>query len=102
MRRATFLAAVRADFRGIAGYIAEASGSVDAGIGFATRLRAKCHELAANETAMGRSRPELGRGIRSYPFGNYMIFFRYAEDRFEVIRIIERHRDISTLARGED
>ena len=51
---------------------------------------------------MGRPRPELGHEIRSYPFGNYLIFFRYAENRFEVIRIIERHRDISTLERGEN
>ena len=43
---------------------------------------------------MGRPRPELGQDIRTVPFGNYIIVFRYERDRFEVVNIVEGHRDI--------
>jgi hypothetical protein len=41
VRRATFLASVRADFLGILTYIAEQSGSVEVGEAFVRELRAK-------------------------------------------------------------
>jgi len=34
-------------------------------------------------------RPDL----RSYPFGEYVIFFRDLGDRFAVVQILERHRE---------
>ncbi len=66
MRRATFLASVRADLPSILTYIADESGSVAVGEAFARRLRAKCHELAALEAVIGRARPELREDIRSF------------------------------------
>jgi hypothetical protein len=35
--------------------------------------------------------------IRSSAFKGYVIFFRYVGDRFEVVNIIEGHRDINEL-----
>jgi plasmid stabilization system protein ParE len=35
--------------------------------------------------------------IRSFPFKGYLIFFRYAGDTFEVVNIIEGHRDVEAL-----
>ncbi len=46
---------------------------------------------------MGRQRPELAEGLRSVSEGNYIFFFRYIENTFEVIRITEGHRDMTTL-----
>ena len=46
---------------------------------------------------MGRPRDELAPGLRSVAFRNYVIFFRYREDRFEVVSILEGHRDIDRL-----
>jgi toxin ParE1/3/4 len=43
---------------------------------------------------MGVSRVDLAPDLRSAVFENYVIFFRYAEDRFEVVNILEGHRDI--------
>lgn len=43
---------------------------------------------------MGRKRPELGAGIRSRAFGNYIIYFRYGDTFMRVIRIIEAHREV--------
>ena len=61
---------------------------------FVAKLRARGHALAGYQTIMGRSRPELGLDIRTVPFGNYVIVFRYYRDRFEVVNIVEGHRDI--------
>ncbi|MBI1868288.1 MAG: type II toxin-antitoxin system RelE/ParE family toxin [Methylocystis sp.] len=94
MRRATFLASVRADFLAILTYIADASGSVVVAETFVRKLRAQCHKLAAINGTIGRARPELRVDIRSFPYKNYVIFFRYVANRFEVVNILERHMDI--------
>ncbi len=83
MRRASFLASVRADLLIILAYVADAGGSVAVGEDFVRRLGAKCHELAALESAIGGPRPELRSDMRSFPYKGYVILFRYAEDRFE-------------------
>ena len=97
MRRATFLASVRADLVGILAYLAETSGSVAVGETFVRKLRDQCHKLASFEGVMGRARPELRPDIRSFPYKGYVIFFRYAGERFEVVNIVEGRRDIDTF-----
>lgn len=97
MRRARFLASVEADLLGIFTYIAEASDSVAIAEGFIGKLRGRCHELAGLPGTLGRTRPELRPDIRSIVFKGYVIFFRYIEDRFEVVNILEGHRDIEAL-----
>ncbi len=102
MRRATFLASVRVDLLAILTYIADESGSVAVGEAFVRKLRAKCHKLAALPSTIGRARPELRAGIRSFPYMGYVIFFRYVGERFEVVNILERHRDIESYFSGQD
>ena len=99
MPRLVLTPAAQGDLMGIAGYIESASGSVDAAQHFIDKLPAKCEKLAALPGTAGRERPELLPGLRSTPFGNYEIFFSCVllEDRreaFEVVNILERHRDI--------
>lgn len=43
---------------------------------------------------MGRARLELGAGIRSRAFGNYIIYFTYEDRTLRIIRIIEAHREV--------
>jgi hypothetical protein len=43
---------------------------------------------------MGVSSSDLAPELRSTVFQNYVIFFRYVEDRLEIINILEGHRDI--------
>jgi toxin ParE1/3/4 len=55
----------------------------------------------------GRARPELRPDIRSIPFKNYLIFFRYLpsgtdRDIFEVVNVIESHRDLVAYFHDED
>ena len=94
MRRAVFLASVRADLLDIQSYIARESGSRSVAGAFVARLRDRCHELAALPGMVGRARPELGPGIRSSAFKGYVVFFRYRDQQLEVVNILEGHRDI--------
>jgi len=45
---------------------------------------------------MGQARPDLPLGMRSSTHDNYVILFRYVGSRFEVVNVIEGHRDIPT------
>jgi plasmid stabilization system protein ParE len=64
---------------------------------FVGELRQKCRTLADLPGTLGRARPELRPDIRSSAFKGYVIFFRYVDERFEVVNIIEGHRDIDEL-----
>lgn len=94
MRRAKFLASVRADLVDIQTYIARESGSRSVARSFAARLRQRCHDLAALPGLIGRARPELGPEIRSSAYQGYVVFFRYRDEQFEDVSILEGHRDI--------
>ena len=94
MRRAVFLASVQADLVRILSYIARMSGSVTVAQRFVWELRDYCHHLASLPGTLGRARPELRPDLRSVPYKNYVIFFRYVDDHFEVVNILEGHRDI--------
>ncbi|WP_349817274.1 type II toxin-antitoxin system RelE/ParE family toxin [Bradyrhizobium sp. SSBR45R] len=50
--------------------------------------------LADNPHA-GRERPELGHDIRSFPVGNYIVFYIPTTDAIEVVRIMHAARDIT-------
>lgn len=88
---------VKADLVGIQRYVSSQSGSRKIGLEFTKRLRLKCRKLAGIIGIIGVARPELREGIRGHSFGNYVIFFMYTADSFEVVTIIERHRDIEPL-----
>ena len=96
MRRATFLASVCADLLDILTYTAQESGSVAVAEAFVSKLRARCHKLAGSPGVLGRALPELRPDIRSFPYVGYVIFVRYVGERFEVVNILEGHRDIET------
>ena len=51
----------------------------------------------ADSPYIGRGRPELGPGIRSFPAGNYVIFYRASPDRVEIVRVLSWFRDIDAL-----
>lgn len=100
-RRATFLASVKADLNAILIHIARESGSIAVGRRFTGELRRRCDELATLPGTMGRARPELSPGVRSIAHKGYVIIFRYEGERFEVIDILEGHRDIEAFFAGE-
>lgn len=78
-------------------YIARVSGSNEIALRSMEKLRQECRRLAALPGTVGRARPELAEGIRSIPYGNYVILFRYNGPYLEIVSIIEGHRDIQEL-----
>ncbi len=51
---------------------------------------------------MGRMRAELQGDMRSFAFRGYVIFFRYVDDVFEVLNVLEGHRDFDTHFNEEE
>jgi toxin ParE1/3/4 len=76
-------------------YIATQSGYPERARRFTASLEAHCAKLASLPGVLGVERPELRPDIRSFPFRRYVIFFRYVDDVFEVVSILEGHRDIA-------
>jgi toxin ParE1/3/4 len=60
-------------------------------------INKKC-EMLARFPKMGRLRDEVLDSLRSFPVGNYVIFYRPIEDGVEIVRVLHGKRDISTLA----
>jgi plasmid stabilization system protein ParE len=100
VRQLVYLASARRDLADIFDYIARESGSRVIGRRFIETLRAQCRKMAALPTILGRPRPELRSDIRSAPFKGYTIFFRYEPDTFEVVVVLEGHRDADTYFGG--
>jgi toxin ParE1/3/4 len=80
-------------------YLTKESGSKEVARRFLAKLRQQCQQVATLPGMMGRARPELFEGLRSLPYGNYVILFRYNNDFVEIVSIIEGHRDIEELFR---
>jgi toxin ParE1/3/4 len=65
-----------------------------------TEIRDEC-ELLAVSPGLGRQRDELRPSLRSFPWGEYVIFYRLSTEGIEVVRILHGHRDIETIFRAE-
>lgn len=65
---------------------------------FLDALEAAC-ELLAAQPFLGRQRPELGEAIRSFPIGNYLIFYVPAPHGIDVARVIYGGRDLPEVFR---
>ena len=59
-------------------------------------IRERCFLLAENPL-LGRSRPDLAPYLRSFPVGNYIIFYRPAENGVQILRVVSGFRDIGAL-----
>ncbi len=58
-----------------------------------TTIGQKC-EMLAHSPRLGRKRDELAHGLRSFPVGSYVIFYRVAHNGVEIIRVLHGARDI--------
>ena len=50
--------------------------------------------LLAAQPLMGRTRDELVPGLRSFPFGRYVIFYEPIEGGIDVVRLLHSARDV--------
>ena len=54
-------------------------------------------QTLAESPLMGKARDEFGSGIRSFPIGNYVLFYQPIENGMEIIRVLHGARDIDAL-----
>jgi toxin ParE1/3/4 len=50
--------------------------------------------MLAEHPFVGRPRPEFGQGVRSFPVGNYLIFYTPSQNGIDVARVIYGGRDL--------
>ena len=46
---------------------------------------------------MGVERSELIKGLRSYPLGKYILYYRIKDNDLEVVRVLSSSRDIDSI-----
>jgi toxin ParE1/3/4 len=86
------------DLDDIFDYIAE--DSVDRAIAFVRKLYGQMETIAASPS-MGRRRDALLPGLRSFPHGNYLIFYLPLDDGVDVVRVLNGARDLEALFQNE-
>jgi|HubBroStandDraft_5_1064220.scaffolds.fasta_scaffold208023_2 toxin ParE1/3/4 len=87
-----------ADLAEIWAYIAEDSPrQADA---FVARINEE-FRLLARQPRMGRERPELLDGLRSFPVGKYVIFYVPRSRGIEVVRVLHGARDLKLFFEQE-
>lgn len=88
-------AAVR-DLRDIGRYIARHA--PERAISFTDELEQRCRDLG-HQPERGRLVPQVGRDTRQLVHGSYLIFYRYDEQRDEVVvlRFVHGSRDLQKL-----
>ena len=84
------------DYREIWHYIA--ADNPDAADALLRKIDAKLDLYAANPM-MGTDRSRLGRGLRSFPVGNYLVFYKPLEDGIIVLRVVHGARNLRRLFR---
>ena len=87
-------AQARADLEEIWLFIAE--DDLQAADRFNALLLSKIISLA-KQPLIGRAREDLRPGVRGFPVGNYVIFYRDTPAAVEIIRILHGARDIASL-----
>jgi toxin ParE1/3/4 len=92
--RARFSPEAIADLQRIQELIAQ--GDLRQALLFVRALRDTCHRIAATPY-MGRARSDLRPGLRSSPHGAYLILYRVAIPRVEIVRILHGSRDLRRL-----
>lgn len=53
--------------------------------------------ILAKSPMIGRARTELAPSLRSFPVGNYLIFYRPIESGIEVIRVLHGSQDLNSI-----
>jgi toxin ParE1/3/4 len=94
MARVVFRRAAIADLDAVASYIAR-DNPVRA-LTFIAEIETACTVWAETPLA-GRDRSEIAEGLRSFPFGNYVIFYRPRIDGLTVVHVVHGKRDIRQL-----
>jgi toxin ParE1/3/4 len=58
--------------------------------------------LLATQPLMGESRDDFGKNVRLFTVGNYVIFFRPANNTVEILGVVHGARDLKAACRLPD
>ncbi|HTV48989.1 MAG TPA: type II toxin-antitoxin system RelE/ParE family toxin [Phycisphaerae bacterium] len=58
-------------------------------------------ELYANKPQMGTKYEKLAPGLRGFPVGNYLLFYRIIPDGIELVRVLHGARKLKRLIKVE-
>jgi toxin ParE1/3/4 len=94
MSRVRLSPQVRRDLKEIDEYISR--DNPDAAARVISNIREKC-EVLSQQPGIGRNRSDLLPNLRSFPIGNYVIFYFPTGEGIEVIRVLHGARDIEQL-----
>jgi len=87
----------RADPENISDYIVRNSGSEDIADWQIDAITARFH-LLSSHPKIGRSRDDdLGKGMRSFPVGNYVIVYRLARNDVHILRVALGRQHLAAL-----
>lgn len=67
---------------------------------FLDRFLDRLHEVAqslAETPGMGVNRPAIAEGLKSFPVGNYVLFYRVKPTQLELVRVLSASRDMETF-----
>jgi toxin ParE1/3/4 len=81
-------------------YIAEQSGSFEISDRVVDSITDRFLAIVRNP-GIGRSRDDLQPGYRSFPVGQYVIFYRATDDRVEILHVLHGKRDLGPLLKPE-
>jgi toxin ParE1/3/4 len=84
------------DFREIWRYIAQ--DNPDAADALLRRIDEKLL-LYSDHPRMGTSRESWSPGLRSFPVGRYIVFYRIVSEGIELVRVLHGMRDLPSLFR---
>ena len=81
------------DLLEIGRFIADRSGSIDTALQFLNQIDEKCAQYA-RQPEMGDIRPDLGKNIRLFPVGNYVVIYQPLSDGIIVLMVTRGNRNI--------
>ncbi|MGB4467828.1 MAG: type II toxin-antitoxin system RelE/ParE family toxin [Azovibrio sp.] len=91
MTRLEFLPQAESDLETIGDYIAQ--DNPRRAMTFVRELRRQCRKITEAPQAY-RPRPELGKGLRSCAYGNYLVFFFEEPGLVRIVRVLHGAMDI--------
>ena len=96
--RLVFLPQAQADLETIGDYIAR--DNPRRAVSFIRDLREQCRKIAISPQ-LNRPRPELGVGVRSCAYGNYLVVFAEEPDVVRIVRILHSAMYVERQFAGE-
>lgn len=82
------------DLREISRHIA--ADSPTRALRLAKNLLSKCDSLG-HDPVIGRTRDDLDIGLRGFPVGDYLIFYKATDIQVEIVRILHGARDLPAI-----